>query len=261
MSAEHRVSCVLPAYDEADSLAATVAEWDDALPRCTGDYEIIVVDDGSRDGTAALLPALQARHRRLRVVTHPTNRGYGIAIERGFAEAQHPLIFFTDADGQYDPADFPLLLERIDGADLVVGHRLRRADPAGRALLSNGYNALARGILGISWRDLNCAFKLMHRETFRRLGIASRGFSVNAELALGARRAGMTVVEVGVRHRHRRAGRSTVRPFHVLAALRDLVGLRLGVAAPGAAADGTPPGVSERPTAGAARESRDHARA
>jgi dolichol-phosphate mannosyltransferase len=223
-----RVSCILPAYNEADSLAPTVAEWSAALAACTEAHEIIVVDDGSTDGSDAVLRELTARHADLRVISFGTNAGYGAAIARGFAEAAFPLLFFTDADGQYEAEDFHLLLDRIGTADLVVGYRLRRADPPGRALLSRGYNLLARRLIGVSLRDLNCAFKLLRRDTFRRLGIATTGFSVNAEIALNAQRAGMTVVEVGVRHRPRRFGHSTVRPFHVLAALQGLGRLRWG---------------------------------
>lgn len=222
----HGLSCVLPAYNEVENLADTVAEWSVALARCTADYEIIVVDDGSTDGTPELLRQLAARHDRLRIIRQPRNLGYGAAIVAGFEQAAFPLLFFTDADGQYEPEDIRSLLAHIDSADVVVGYRLHRADVQARSLLSRGYNFLARTVLGISLRDLNCAFKLMHRDAFRRLALRSTGFGVNAELASSARHAGMTVVEVGVRHRPRRAGRSTVRPVHVLAALAGLARIR-----------------------------------
>ena len=222
----HQVSCIIPAYNEAGCLADTVAEWTVALARDTRDYEIIVVDDGSTDDSATLLRKLATQYDRLQVLTHATNVGYGAAVVDGFARARFPLLFFTDSDGQYDPADFRLLLDRIATADIVVGHRVRRADPWGRALLSRGYNALVRRIVGSSLRDVNCAFKLLHRDSFTNLGIASTGFSVNAELEMTARNHHMTIVEVPVRHRPRRAGRSTVRPFHVLRGLQELAWLR-----------------------------------
>ena len=225
-SPTHRVSCVLPALNEAESLPATVAEWAAALARCTADYEIIVVDDGSTDDTGRVLRELAERHDRLRVVTHARNLGYGTAISNGFAQASFPLLFFTDADGQYEPEDIRLLLEHIDTADVAVGYRVGRADSRLRCALSRGYNFIARTFLGVSLRDFNCAFKLMHRGGFWRLGMESTGFGVNAELAWSARHADMTVVEVPVRHRPRRAGRSTVRPFHVLAAFHGLTRVR-----------------------------------
>ena len=242
-SPTHRVSCVLPALNEAESLPATVAEWAAALARCTADYEIIVVDDGSTDDTGRVLRELAERHDRLRVVTHARNLGYGTAISNGFAQATFPLLFFTDADGQYEPEDIRLLLERIDTADVAVGYRVGRADSRLRCALSRGYNFIARTVLGVSLRDFNCAFKLMHRGGFWRLGMESTGFGVNAELAWSARHADMTVVEVPVRHRPRRAGRSTVRPFHVLAAFYGLARVR---------ARRPPPPAPDRPASDAA---------
>src|SRR5689334_17674111 len=121
-----RVSCVLPARNEAESLAETVREWAAALERCTGAYEIIVVDDGSTDDTAAVLDGLCRRYPTVRVVRHVRNLGYGTAITHGFQEAAFPLLFFTDADGQYDPHDFTRLLAHADAADVIVGYRVRR---------------------------------------------------------------------------------------------------------------------------------------
>jgi dolichol-phosphate mannosyltransferase len=220
------ISCVLPARNEAASLPRTVAEWADALARLTRDHELIVVDDGSTDETPDVLRALGERHPMLRVVTHGASLGYGAAIANGFAQATCPLLFFTDADGQFDPEDLPPLLAALRTADVAVGYRVRRAETGLRRVLSAGYNALARRVIGVSLRDLNCAFKLMHRDTFARLGIEATGFCFNAELALNARLAGMTVVEMPVRHRPRFAGRSTVRLVHVLTTMWELVRLR-----------------------------------
>jgi GT2 family glycosyltransferase len=223
---DRRVTCVLPAYNEAASLPHTVASWDAVLSTCTNDHEILVVDDGSTDDTARVLRDLAARFARLRVVAHRANLGYGAAIAKGFARAAFPLLFFTDSDGQYDPRDFPRVLDRLPTADIVVGYRTSRADPPGRDFLSRAYNWIARRIIGVTLRDLNCAFKLMRRETFTTLGRQSTGFVVNAEMAANAARLGLEIVEVPVRHLPRVAGHTKVRPSDILTTLYGLLRLR-----------------------------------
>ena len=215
---------MLPARNEAGSLPRTVAEWAGALGSLTHEYEIIVVDDGSADDTLAVVRALGARYEGLRVVSHGHPIGYGAAVATGFAHAAHPWLFFTDADGQPDPGDFA----RSSGArpassSATVGDRpIPRCDSGSPP----GYNAPPR-LIGVSLRDINCAFKLMHRETFERLEIEATGFMFNAELALNARRAGVRMVEIPVDHRPRFAGVSTVRPVDVLRSVYGLARLRL----------------------------------
>jgi glycosyltransferase involved in cell wall biosynthesis len=222
---DQRVSCVVPAYNEADCLAHTLPELAAALTRLTREHEIIVVDDGSTDGTARVLAEL-AQRMPLHVVTHGANRGYAAALLSGFARASFPLVFFTDSDGQFIPDDLALLLARIDAADIVVGYRVGRCDPWPRLLLSHGFNAIVRALLDVELRDVNCAFKLMRREVLRTLVLEGPDFCISSELAAGARRAGLTVLEVGVRHRRRRAGRSSVRPWHLLTSIYGIAMLR-----------------------------------
>jgi glycosyltransferase involved in cell wall biosynthesis len=223
---DYRVSCVFPAYNEAANLPEVIRRWDAGLAASTRDYELIVVDDGSTDDTAAVLRQLVGRYERLRTITHGRNLGYGTAISNGFEAAKCPLVFFTDADGQYEPEDLGLLLDHIATADVVVGYRIERADPIIRRSLSNGYNSLVRHMVGLTLRDINCAFKLMRRDTFRRLGVEATGFTFNAELAANARRAGQRIVEVGVRHLPRQQGRSKVRPLHLVSSFYELVRVR-----------------------------------
>ena len=244
---DQRVSCVVPAYNEADSLPDTLPELAAALMRLTREHEIIVVDDGSTDGTARVLREL-AQRMPLHVVTHGANRGYAAALVSGFTRASFPLVFFTDADGQFMPDDLALLLARIDAADIVVGYRVERRDPWPRLLLSRGFNAIVRALLDVEMRDLNCAFKLMRREVLRTLVLEGPDFCINAEMAAGARRAGLTVVEVGVRHRPRRAGRSSVRPWHLLTSIYGIAMLRRRLQRlPAARALVTPMGAASSP--------------
>src|SRR5262249_17288244 len=131
-----------------------------------------------------------------------------------------------DADGQYDPEDIQLLLERIHDADIVVGYRLQRQDTRLRRFLSRGFNLLVGETFSLSVRDINCAFKLMHRDAMRPLALESSQFCINAELLASAQSTNLTVLEVGVRHRPRLAGRSTVRISNIWQTIQELVRIR-----------------------------------
>lgn len=215
----------MPAYNEEESILVAVANVRQALERLTGDSEIIVVDDGSTDGTSARLDAMAAAGQ-VRVIHSPTNRGYGWAVRAGCAAATRPLLFLTDSDDQFDPMELALLLPLINEADIVVGHRVGRRDGTLRAALSTGYNALVRALLDVRVRDINCAFKLVRREAFGRLALLSPGYIINAEMMARAARARLRVREVPVSHRRRRAGSSKVGIADVPLSLAELLALR-----------------------------------
>ncbi len=226
---ERRVSCVLPAYNEEEGIAAVVDHVIRALERHTDAFEVIVVDDGSTDRTSAILDAMAASIPALRVVRFDVNRGYGAALRAGFAAGTLPLLFFTDSDGQFDPMDIGSLLELTGEADLVVGFRVGRRDGASRAFLSWGFNRLARLLLGVAVRDLNCAFKVIRRDVLDGLALESEGYCINAELIAKAASRGNAVREVGVRHHERSAGASKVGLRDIPRSLRDLLAIRRAV--------------------------------
>src|SRR4051812_19561750 len=147
------LSLILPAYNEAAGIAEAVAEADDALARFAGDYEILVVDDGSRDDTAAIAEAVARDRPRVRLLRHDVNRGYGAALRTGFEAARGALVAFTDADGQFDLADLERLVYLADLAPVVVGYREQRQDPWRRRFISWGYNQIARRLFGTAVRD------------------------------------------------------------------------------------------------------------
>lgn len=208
-AARFRVSCIMPAFNERDGIRAAVAQMRQAAADLTSDFEIIVVDDGSNDGTDRVLAEI-ADDDALRVVTLPTNLGYGRALRVGFAAASHPLIFFMDSDGQFDPLDLRRLLALSEEADMVVGYRVGRCDGRLRSLLSGGYNAMVRRVFDIDARDVNCAFKLFRREALAQLALSADGYAINAEMLARARTLGLRVREVGVAHRPRLTGESKV---------------------------------------------------
>jgi glycosyltransferase involved in cell wall biosynthesis len=219
-----RVSCVMPAYNEREIIDCAVRRVRESLERLTAEFEIIVVDDGSTDGTGRVLDEMA--DRRLRVIHFAENTGYGRALRAGFAAAVHPFVFFTDSDDQFDPDDVGRLLPWVGDADLVVGYRCPRGDGALRSLLSGGYNALVRGMLGLAVRDVNCAFKLIRRDALHRLALSSDGYAINAEMLALAIRAGLRIREVPVHHRLRRAGQSKVGLGDIPRTLSQVVELR-----------------------------------
>ena len=225
------VSCIMPAFNEEETIGVAVSNVRSALEALTGDFEIIVVDDGSTDRTRGRLDAL-ATVGELRVVHLAENRGYGLALRTGFAAATRSLLFFTDSDNQFDPMDLRRLLAVIDSADIVVGHRETRRDGALRAALSSGYNALVRRLLEVHVRDVNCAFKLVRREVLASMDLVSTGYGINAEIMARATRARLRVREVPVSHRPRQAGRSKVSMADVPSSLRSLLSLRRALRRP-----------------------------
>jgi len=221
-----RISVVLPAYNEAANIEKQVRNVDDVLRDLRFDeYEILVVDDGSSDDTRAICEALATDVPKLRVIVHETNRGYAQALRSGFTAAAQPLVFYTDADNQFDVRELKNLLAAIDDYDLVCGFRIYRFDPFSRLVLSWGYNLLVRILFRIRVRDVDCAFKLFRREIFDRIHIESKKFFVDTEILAKASRCGMKMTEIGVKHFPRTAGQSTVRPSHVFHTLAEIASM------------------------------------
>jgi glycosyltransferase involved in cell wall biosynthesis len=203
------VSAVLPAYNEQANLEQSVGRTADALAVHARSFEIIVVDDGSRDDSPAVLERLKAAHPNLRVIRHPVNRGYGAAVRSGFDAARLPWVFLMDADNQFDPSEVGLLLERAADADIVAGYRRHRRDPLPRRLNAWAFFTLVRLLFGRLARDVNCAFKLIRRDLLARMALHSEGALINTEVLVLARQLHARVVEVPVHHYPRRSGKQT----------------------------------------------------
>jgi glycosyltransferase involved in cell wall biosynthesis len=241
------LSYFFPAYNEAENIEPLVGEALDVLPTLARRFEIIAIDDGSRDGTAELADRLAAQHPDLvRVVHHATNLGYGAALRSGFGSSRYGLVAFTDGDRQFRLADLGPLLRRAgeprsasDAAlpDAVVGYRLRRADPAIRLAYARVYRVCLRLLFGLRVRDVDCACKLFRRDALNGVRLESGGAFLSAELLIKLRALGRTVVEVGVPHYPRTAGTASgANPRVVLRAVRDFWRLRLRLWARPAAA-------------------------
>jgi 4-amino-4-deoxy-L-arabinose transferase-like glycosyltransferase len=205
-----RLSLVLPAYNEEAGIRQAVEEACLALEELTTAYEVLVVDDGSCDGTADIVAELAAERPHVRLLRHESNRGYGAALRTGFAAARFERVAFTDADCQFHLADLGRLLPLSERCPLVVGWRQHRQDPWRRRFLSRGYNLLTSTLLGIHVHDCDCALKVFQREVLPDLLPETNTFFVNAEMLTKARQCGLEVAEVGVRHRPRLRGQSKV---------------------------------------------------
>lgn len=227
VSSTVEISAVLPAYNEEANLEEVVERTSQALAACARTSEIIVVDDGSQDGSAAVLERLKAAYPTLRVVRHPTNRGYGAAVRSGFLAARLPWVFMMDADNQFDPAELALLLRHAGEADIVTGYRKQRRDPLPRRLNAWAFFSLVRLFFGRQVRDVNCAFKLLRRDMLNRMDLRSNGALINTEVFVLARRQHARIVEVAVHHYARTSGKQTgANPRVVLRAFRELLAFR-----------------------------------
>lgn len=217
------ISLVLPAYNEEASIVEAVQEGIDVLSRLAGRYEILVVDDGSRDATAARVERRFGDLDCVRLLQHPSNIGYGAALRSGFSAARYELVACTDADRQFHLEDLSLLLDRMGNSQAACGYRLDRQDHWLRLVYSKAYNHLVRGLLGIPVRDCDCALKIFRRSTLQSLPLRSSGFLIDAEILARLSQRDLRITEVGVRHRPRLVGQSTVSPMHALPVLTELL--------------------------------------
>jgi len=204
------VSVFFPAYNDAPSLPALLEKTFAVLPKLTEDFEVIVVNDGSRDNTAQVLAELQVRYGpRLRVVTHATNQGYGAALRSGFSAARKELVFYTDGDGQYDPGELPKLMALMaPDVGLVNGYKIERRDPFHRILLGRLYNWFARWLFRIRIRDIDCDYRLIRRSLLDEIRLRCTSGTICVELVRKLELSPYRVLEVPVHHYPRQHGRS-----------------------------------------------------
>jgi glycosyltransferase involved in cell wall biosynthesis len=221
------LSVVIPAYNEEANVESAVEQISAVAQQLGMDYEIILVNDGSADRTGEIGRELTQRVPRFRLVEHYPNRGYGGSLKAGFAAATKELITFVPADNQFDFGEITLLLEALDGADIVSGYRARREDHFIRKLNAFGWNTVVRLLFGHLCHDIDCGFKLFRREILAHVTLVSDGAMIDTELLAGAKARGYRIAEVPVTHLPRLAGEATGANFMVIArAFRDLARFR-----------------------------------
>jgi glycosyltransferase involved in cell wall biosynthesis len=221
------ITVFFPCYNEQGNVRRVTQQAVDVLDKLGVDYEVIIVDDGSADETGRIADELAAGNSRVRVVHHPHNLGYGAALQSGFRAATKTLVFHTDGDGQFDLAELPPLLALIGEYDIVCGYRMNRQDNALRRFNGWAWTRLVRLLFSLNVRDVDCAFKLYRRDIFDHIRMESSGALISTEILARAARKGYRIVERGVHHYPRTAGRQTgASPRVILRAFRELLKLR-----------------------------------
>jgi hypothetical protein len=216
------ISAFFPACNDEATIEGLVRDAISVLERYTGDFEVIVIDDGSTDRTGEIADRLAESDPRVRVVRHDRPGGYGGALRAGFAAATKGLVFYTDGDGQYDAGELELLLERRFEADVVNGYKLKRGDPLYRRLIGRAYNSVARLLFGIRIEDVDCDFRLIRSVALRGLQLESRSGTICLEMVKKIQDRGFTFAEVPVHHYERTSGRSQFfRPRSLIRTFRE----------------------------------------
>src|ERR1700704_3798494 len=203
------LSVFFPAYNDSGTIASMVIRAVKAAAELTPDFEVIVVDDGSADGTADIVDELARTYPQVRAVHHPINRDYGAALQTGFRSATKDLIFYTDGDAQYDPAELAALWAAMSAdVDLVNGYKISRADPLHRIVIGRVYHHIVSLLFGIRLRDVDCDFRLMRRNIFDRINLEKTSGIICVEMMKKIQDAGFRIAEVPVHHFHRAFGKS-----------------------------------------------------
>ena len=224
---KYPITIFFPCYNEEKNVTRVTLEAIEVARRISDDYEIIIVNDGSRDRTGEIAERLAEENPAVRVIHHDGNKGYGAALQTGFKNASKELVFYTDGDGQFKIEEITRLLPLIEEADIVSGRRTCRQDPFMRKVNAFLWGALVNALFKINIHDVDSAFKLYKRKIFDEITLTSQGALIDTEILAKARAKGYTITEVGVSHFPRLAGEQTGAKLSViLRAFKELFALK-----------------------------------
>jgi len=210
------ITAFFPAFNDGGTISSMVIAVLITLPKVTNDFEIIVVNDGSRDYTGDMLKELERTYPQVRIIEHPVNRGYGGALKSGFAAATKGWIFYTDGDAQYNPIELLKLVEAVHPeTDVVNGYKISRSDPLHRIIIGRLYHHIVRTLFGFNLRDVDCDFRLIKRKIFDKVRLNSTSGTICLEMVKKFQDAGFRFEEVPVNHYHRAYGKSQFFNFPV----------------------------------------------
>ena len=221
------LSVFFPCFNEQEAIIPLTEKTLSVLSDHVLDFEIILVNDGSTDGTAETIDRLAETHDAVRVVHHAQNMGYGAALQSGFRAATKDYVFYTDGDGQFDIAEITTLFPLIEKFDIVSAYRIQRQEGLLRKTNAFFWTRLVCLLFDLPLKDIDCAFKLYKRSIFDDIEMHSTGALIDTEILARARRKGYTITQIGVHHYPRLAGKSTgANPAVILRAFKELFKLR-----------------------------------
>jgi glycosyltransferase involved in cell wall biosynthesis len=214
------ISVFFPAYNEEANITYTVSKAKQVLDKIADTWEILIINDGSKDKTLQIAQDLSRQDNRIRVIDHGVNKGYGASLKSGFYGSKYPWITFTDSDGQFDFADITEFIkkQKETNADLVIGYYLRRKVSILTKISSKVWELLIWILFGLKVKDVDCAFKLISKDVFTKIPKleSERGAFISSELLIKAKKAGFKIEQVGVHHFPRKAGKATGRKLNVI---------------------------------------------
>ncbi len=210
------VSAFFPAHNEEGNIAELTKKTLYVLNEICDEYEVIIVNDGSKDRTLEVAKELAEIDGHVKVVNHEVNRGYGAAVKSGFVSAKYEWVFFTDGDGQFDVNEIKKLTGLTGDYDVIAGYRINRQDPFHRKLNAKMWSTLVNILFRLGIRDVDCAFKLLKKEILDKNTLEADGAMISTELLAKAKKRGYRIGEVGVRHYPRKAGEQSGAKLKVI---------------------------------------------
>ncbi|OGD86620.1 hypothetical protein A2Z23_01090 [Candidatus Curtissbacteria bacterium RBG_16_39_7] len=218
MSKIPAISVFFPAHNEEKNIQKSVLQALVILPQVAQEFEIIVIDDGSIDKTAAIVKRIANKKPAVKLISHKTNLGYGASLKTGFYSSRYPLICFTDSDGQFDFSEIKFFLPHLKRSDLIVGYRRKRAEGLMREINAKAWAFLIRILFGLKVKDLDCAFKVIKKRVIDKIPkLESEGAMISAELLVKTKKMGFKIAEIPVSHYPRKAGIQTGANLKVIA--------------------------------------------
>lgn len=228
---EQGISIIFPAFNEEKNIEEVVTDALKYLKTLKDEWEVVIVNDGSGDKTGEIADKLSLKNDRIKVIHHSVNQGKGVSLRDGFKESRYNFVFFTDSDRQFrlKALDTMWPLAKTGVVDLIIGYRVNRQDRLVRKLLSRGYNILADQLFSLDVKDIDCAFKIFRKDIFKKINIEQPHFFVDTEILAKARFFNFRILEVGVSHFPRKAGKSSVRFKFIPLAFRELWRIRTSI--------------------------------